>query len=723
MVTLVACGRIGFDATTSATDGQPPTSGRPCGYTAVDTGRSHTCALRTDGVVECWGSNDNYILDDTLPYVTAPTVVTLPRPATAIALGSYSSCALLDDASVTCWGANQTGQLGDSSGVSHDTPVQALPPGSAVEIVAGAFHVCARHADGTVSCWGDDQDGQCGNPQMLDRTPPTVVAGLSNVVRLAAGHRHTCARLANGTASCWGKNYEAELGDGATSNPRSTPNSVANLTNVVELKAGGRHSCALLANGTVTCWGRNNEGQYGVGDTAGGTAPTRPSLVTNASHIIVASHHTCALRTDGSVQCWGTGMHGDLGNATLASEQPTPVTVALSRPAVAISGHFKHACAILDDGSVECWGSNSLGQHGNGMRSVVDHPVDVATNVTAVTAGDDHTCAIAGGQLRCWGANISGALGTGNLLGADTPTPITLANPVEISAGTDFTCATVMGGQLYCWGANWAEQLGAVGGDQHVPTPSPITTMGTSLASGRLHTCVRDGTQVRCFGFNDNGQLGNGSVTGTTSAPAIANVTSVDAGYKTSCAISSTNGLMCWGANDRGQIGDGTLTRRTAPTATAAAVVSPKFVAAGEHTCAIDNANALWCWGDNGGGQVGKGDYTDSEPSPVRITAMPDAKAVAIGVFHTCAIALDGEVYCWGSNEKGQLGMPSTTVFNSATPVHVVGAGPAQSITAGVAYTCVVTTSGTLRCWGDNDTGEVGIPITHSTPSPVSCAK
>lgn len=709
LVTLVACGRIGFDATSSNPDGKPGTTGRPCGYTAIDTGRSHTCALRSDGVVDCWGD-----------HVLTPTPVALARPATAIALGAYSTCALLDDGSVSCWGANQFGQLGDATLTPHDTPFEALPPGSSVEIVSGAFHACARLGNGTVSCWGDDQDGQCGSPGLQVGTAPTVVAGLSNVVGLAAGHRHTCARVAGGTAMCWGKNGEAELGDNTTSNFRSTPQPVANLANVVELRAGGRHTCALLANGNVTCWGRNTEGEYGTGDIVADEAPSRSSLVTSASRIIVGSRHTCALRDDGSVQCWGNGSRGTLGNATLPSEQSTPVTVALSRPAVAIGGHFNHACAILDDNSVECWGTNSAGQHGNGTRSIADHPVDVATNVTAVSAGDDHTCAIAGGQLSCWGANTGGALGLGNYLGTDTPKPVTLANPVEIAAGIDFTCAIVAGGQLYCWGANWTGQLGLVGTDKLTPTPSPITSTGTGIASGQLHSCVRDGAQVKCFGFNDNGQLGNGSVMGTTSTPALANVTSVDTGHSSSCAISSTNGLYCWGWNRDGEIGDGTTTRRTSPTATAAAVVSPIAVAAGQHTCAIDNANALWCWGDNDGGQVGTGDYSDMKRTPVRVAGLPAVRAVAVGLFHTCAVALDGEVYCWGSNDTGQLGAPAAPL-NVPSPVHVVGAGPAQSITAGVSYTCVVTTSGTLRCWGNNEMGQLGIPITHATPSPVSC--
>jgi hypothetical protein len=227
---------------------------------------------------------------------------------------------------------------------------------------------------------------------------------------------------------CWGLN-SGRLGNGTTS-AQVAPVEVAGLsTGVTAVSAGGNHSCALTTAGAVLCWGLGANGQLGNGTTATATAPVAVATLTSGVVAVAAGgSHTCALNTDGGVVCWGANAKGQLGDGTTV-QRSAPVTVSgLSSGVTAITAGSFHTCARLSSGVVKCWGSNSSGQLGDGSTEDRTVPVPVsglASDVTTVAAGGNHTCALkTNARVMCWGANGSGQLGDGTTTMRKTPVDV-----------------------------------------------------------------------------------------------------------------------------------------------------------------------------------------------------------------------------------------------------------------------------------------------------------
>jgi alpha-tubulin suppressor-like RCC1 family protein len=329
-------------------------------------GAAHTCALLADGTAKCWGNNyDGQLGDGTNTNKNTPVTVSGLTNAVAIAGGAAHTCALLSDGTAKCWGNNYYGQLGDGTFIDKNTPVTVSGLTNAVAIAASFYHTCALLSDGTAKCWGRNDYGQLGDGTNTNKNTPVTVSGLTNAVAIAAGGYHTCALLADGTAKCWGYNGNGQLGDG-TFIDKNTPVTVSGLTNAVAIAGGAAHTCALLSDGTAKCWGNNAEGQLGDGGTfIEKTTPVTVSGLTNAVAIAAGSSHTCALLSDGTVKCWGRNDYGQLGDGTFIDKN-TPVTVSGLTNAVAIAASDVHTCALLSDGTAKCWGNNYDGQLGDG---------------------------------------------------------------------------------------------------------------------------------------------------------------------------------------------------------------------------------------------------------------------------------------------------------------------------------------------------------------------
>lgn len=325
---------------------------------------------------------------------TAPLITTLS--AKPLALGTAHGCALRDNAAVACWGSNSDGQLGDGTLLEHLSPTDITTLPGVASVVAGGLHTCALINDGTVTCWGSNAQGQLGSgaasgaPQTTPLAVPST--SLSNVVALAAGGANTCAVKADKTVLCWGENDLGQTGNGQSGSALvATPTLVGGLGNVASLAVSVKHVCALLADATLACWGSNSAGQLGNGTHGVGTFSTAPVAIGGYGSVVaVASHssHTCAVQTGGALACWGNNGYGKLGDGSLAplnKNTPTPVSTS---PVMAIETGGNHTCALRTDHTIACWGKNDDGQLGDATQSPINtnHSSPIATTAGAVFA-------------------------------------------------------------------------------------------------------------------------------------------------------------------------------------------------------------------------------------------------------------------------------------------------------------------------------------------------
>jgi alpha-tubulin suppressor-like RCC1 family protein len=328
--------------------------------------------------------------------------------------------------------------------------------------------VCALLTGGTVACWGNNSAGQLGNGSLTNSPAPVAVTGLTGATAISAGDGFACAVLTGGTVQCWG----ATLGS-TTNSP--TPVAVAGLTGATAISSGFDFACALLAGGTVACWGNNSAGQLGDGAMANSLAPVMVTGLSGATAVSVgglpSAGFACAVLAHGTVECWGFDDDGELGNGSTAfSSPPVAVTGLTGATAVSVSSGTASveafACAVLTGGTVECWGENTFGELGNGTTTKSSVPVVVSglQGATAVSAGVDIACAVVtGGAVQCWG---SGALGNGTTTGSSTPVAVTgLTGATAITAGGaggggSFECAALAGGTAECWGVDFDGELG-----------------------------------------------------------------------------------------------------------------------------------------------------------------------------------------------------------------------------------------------------------------------
>lgn len=647
-------GQLGRGSTVSAST--PVSVSGLAGAVELASGGSHNCALLSGGAVKCWGLNASGQLGDgTNNNGLTPVTVTGLNGHTimALALGDKHTCALTNMNSVLCWGANESGQLGNNSTQNSLTPVLVSGLDGASFLSAGGLHTCTLSALAQAFCWGDNSRGQVGDGSIINRLMPVAVSGLpAGLTSLAGGKYHTCAlagpilntssaarhsRSATGTAACWGDNNTGQLGDGSTvisllPLPVSSPGIV-----LTSLDAGGTFTCAVTTIGGVKCWGSNWYGQ--MGDNTAGyrtLAVQSGQLFSGASAITAGGAHTCAVNSAGGVLCWGLGQNGQLGDGSLDSHTlPTAVT-GLASGVSNLAAGAAHTCALLNSGAVRCWGENSSGQLG--INSIVSQQLTPAavyglsSAVKAIAAGSNHTCAlISGGAVKCWGANNAGQLGNNTIVSSRVPVDVMLTDAATgISAGVEHTCAVTSYGQVKCWGGN---SNGQVGDDTTARRPVPILPVVDVI-----------------------------------------NAVAVSAGDYHACALLNSGGVKCWGWNNYGQLGDNSTNERHTAVDVSGLSSGAAAIAAGDNlSCALLQNGTAKCWGRNSEGQLGNGSL-ESSPVPVPVSGISAIGALAAGKLeHACALTSAGAVKCWGSNSFGQLGdgMPPLRL----TPVNVVGLG------------------------------------------------
>ena len=413
----------------------------------ITAGADHTCALLDNGSVKCWGSNFSGSLGlgdqnkrgdapgemgDNLPAVDLGA----GRTAVAIDAGTNLTCALLDNGAVKCWGDNGFGELGQGDAVDRgkipgemgdNLPAIDLGTGrTAMAIAAGANHTCVLLDNGSVKCWGSNFSGELGQGdqtrrgddfgEMGDNLPAVDLGAGRTAVAIAVGdvNFHSCALLDNGMVKCWGDNGFGQLGQGDTITRGDTPGEMGDNLPAIDLgtgrtavaiDAGGFHTCALLDNGMVKCWGgAATQGLGDInnrGDDPGEMGDNLPAVDLGAGRTAVAiaagGIHVCVLLDDASLKCWGDNTSGKLGLGDVVDRGDGPgemgdnlpaVELGTGRIAMTISPGFNHSCALLDDDSIKCWGENGSGQLGQGdMDNRGDDPGEMGDNLPAVDLG------------------------------------------------------------------------------------------------------------------------------------------------------------------------------------------------------------------------------------------------------------------------------------------------------------------------------------------------
>jgi serine/threonine protein kinase/alpha-tubulin suppressor-like RCC1 family protein len=331
---------------------------------------------------------------------------------------------------------------------------------------------------------------------------------------IAAGGRHSCA-LVSARVLCWGANDHGQLGDGDTE-ARGTPAPIVGELEFVQLSTGLAHSCGVVRGGDAFCWGADERGQLGDATFTSRSAPVRVSGNQRFALVRTGQYHSCGLTTAGDAYCWGANSSGQLGDGT-TSTRSTPVAVSGGQRFVSLSAGWNHSCGIAIDGSAWCWGENGAGQVGNGTRNNAFTPVQVGGSVrfTAIAAGSTHSCAVStDGVVHCWGRNSFGQLGIGSSADQVLPMPVASGTRfVSVTLGGVHSCARTRGGQAWCWGRN---VYGQVGDGSTASRDVPTRVMGpasfTSLNASGAHTCGTTGDDgLWCWGFNVEGQLGDGT--------------------------------------------------------------------------------------------------------------------------------------------------------------------------------------------------------------------
>ena len=692
---------------------------------AVSAGSSHTIALLNDGTVWTWGNNYYGTLGDGTSNTTRqePGQVGGLEGFIAVVAGASHNLALKSDGTVWAWGNNDHGQVGNGeSGGICSIPVQVAGLTGIIAVSAGYYHSVALKWDGTVVAWGYNDygqlgDGNSGNTLVI----PTQVPGLAGVSKLAAGHYHTMALKLDGTLWAWGRNTYGQLGDGTSGNNKTVPVQVVGvggsgyLADVVALAPASNHTIVLKSDGTVLSWGYNLKGQLGDGTIVQSTTPVQVSGLADVDCIAADGLHGMALKEDGTVWTWGNNQYGQLGNGTSGNYQMVPVQVAGISRVASMEGGQTHTVVCKSDTTVWAWGNNNYGQIGDGTSgNFRTMPVLVSglTEVSSVAAGTYHSLALkSDGTVMAWGSNSLGQLGDGTS-GNTRTSPVTvsgLSGVVAIAAGSYHTVALKSDGSVWVWGRNNYGQLGIDATDSN-PHPLPERVMGPegvgwleniiAVGAGEARTvALKDDGTVWSWGDNSSNQLGDGipsytevlsevpvQVVGVGGSGWLGGVVAVSAGNLHTVALLSDGTLVAWGNNSKGQIGDGTIAANLGPvqvvgTGGTGFLEDVSVAVAGEnHTIALKDDGTLWAWGSNNNGQLGLDVIdTNAHMLPAQVVGSGGTGYFEMGVSissgndSVLALKTDGTLWAWGDNYYGQLG-DGTSLNDSDTPVLSGGA-------------------------------------------------
>ncbi|MCK5796693.1 MAG: hypothetical protein KAI47_05900, partial [Deltaproteobacteria bacterium] len=733
-------------------------------------------------------------------------------------LGRAFSCVLTSNGRVYCWGDDMAGELGDakSEGEAFSLhPDVAMPQEvggvdilhdatggtDARVLAAGGAHACGISSDGKgVICWGLNDRGQV---KPTDVAPAKKVFGpnllkvvlsssASRVTSLALGDHHSCALTSDGgensgLITCWGDNSLGQLGNAGSSIGTKGLEKVSGLSAVTHLACGKNHCCAVgtgkvaaaLTPG-IYCWGEGEHGQLGVPPPLP-EFKTVPVLAAQVNlqlkpwsiTALACGGDACCVAgpatAPGTIVCWGADAWGQRIKTTDASGSVSfwkEFSVDGGSVIRQLRVGREHFCARTVTGDMSCWGGNAFGQVGSrGTQAAITigkprqmrgENLNLEKSVSDLALGDNHSCAIAHGQVACWGGNRAGQVGNGKMAREFEPKTVAglgAGQIYDIASGAYHTCAVGDDGSgetlLACWGFNAFFQSASstaflLSKPERYSGAKQLSTSDGKLGLGAAHSCyVATDESVYCWGANQLGQAGQDPKTeGVVPKPQevdpshLSNVNQVVSGFAHTCALKEDGKVYCWGSMARAPATGTSLTK---------ADPSPKEIKAldegnvalsafGNATCVLTKEGAVRCWGDNSYGKLGFPKNSEGEkgffgPENKNSFTNENFIAIALGGDHACAVTSQQKVYCWGQGASGGGRVGGTR----AEPVAVTLKTPADAsyainsidaIAAGWSFTCAVVSDKTLHkhlyCWGGNFSGELALdPTVPALGSPA----
>ena len=688
--------------------------------TEVTNGEGYTCAIAQDGTLWCWGSNHRGEsgLGD-LERSSIPQQVGEEDDWESIAADVWHTCGIRNGGELWCWGANLLGGLGlgDDYEEVH-TPHRVGEESDWREISVGV-PTCGIRDDGSLWCWGKN----------ANENEPEQVGTAEDWDSISTNYGHACALKDDQSLWCWGSNGSGQLGLGDNTT-RDAPQRVDG-NSWRSVSAGENYTCAIQEDRSLWCWGNGEHGNLGLTDREDRDSPTRVGDADDWSAISTAvlnfSRATCGIRGSGEEQslwCWGSLMRGQSGISLGADSRTSPEQRGEVGQWDSISVGNNHGCAITGESELKCWGLQSGGQLGTGVRAgVYIEPVALDTAETfdeidaSISGVGHHGCAISTeGALWCWGSGTSGKLGVGDLDSRKSPVQVgDELNWHHISVSSSHTCGVRDDGTLWCWGSSFSGQLGnGDADDEPFSSPEQVgfdTNWRIVTSQSNSNCALRDNGTLWCWGQNNSGELGPGDENQVLTPQAVGDDesgdwTSLSMGHRYACGISDGE-LWCWGQNGRGQLGQGDDVSHDELRQVGDHGDWSSVSAGNYHTCAIRNGQ-LYCWGHNNYGQLGQGAGADEEIwEPTRVGADSNWDAVSAGSGYTCAIRAGGELWCWGQGWHGRLGHGDEDDHH--IPRRVGEDQDWSQVSAGSGYTLALRDDGTAWGWGLNGSGQLGV--------------
>ena len=713
-------------------------------WKTVNSGGSHTVAIKVDGTLWTWGANNNGQLGDgTVIAKNVPTQISADSNWQSISAGNAHTLAIKKDGTIWAWGSNTNGQLGDGTNTDRNVPVR-IGTGSDWQMASAGKNgfSFAIKTDGTMWAWGDNTLGQLGNGTNISNNIPVQI-GSSTWQVVSAGTTHTVAIKTDGSIWAWGTNSNGELGNG-TNDSKNLPIQIGgNLW--LQVSAGNGCTIAIRNDSTLWGWGDNRYGTLGDGTNTNANSPKQIGSGKNWQNVS-ASQYVLAIKNDGSLWAWGYNYYGQLGDfSTVDKNVPEQIGIATNNLLTTVSAGNATSTVVDASGNILGWGYNNDGEIGFGSNNYSVHSsINITcplTRTIPVLYLFSPLAGYTGSLITIKGSSFTGT--TSVSFGGVPASSFMVLNDSTITA----TVASGGSGSVFVTNkfglgsktgfifskipviSNFIPASGLVG--SRIIISGKWFTGATGVRFGGVAASsffvVNDSTISAVVGSGATGSVqvstpnGDGLSAGfyfITGCWKMVSCGGMDA-YNTeqyTAAIKGNGTLWVWGSNSSGQLGDGTNNDSNIPIQIGTDN-NWQSVSCSGHTLAIKNDGTLWSWGNNSWGQLGNGN-TNNTNIPIQIGTDNNWQQVVAGSRGSVGIKTDGTLWAWGFNGYGQFG--NGTYTSSNIPIQIGRDNNWQQISMGDYYhTVAIKTNGTLWAWGSNANGQLGDGTTIDKISPI----